>query len=196
MPRNTVLLVLCLLCALWGRAFPPDADVEVARSQEKAEEILKFDVVENTNRFVFDETPLNDEGKPAYGNEFITEGFTYPHGFLDDKDGVDANGKPTHPEQVIGRWTCRGWHVGKGAATQRGPWVITQQLYDFSKPPGEETLATDGLERVDAVPIKRAIIGGTGRYKTARGEAIQIMLGFTASEGVKLRFELHIDTGE
>jgi hypothetical protein len=196
MQRTFGLFALCLLCALWGNAVASDEDVDVAWGREEPGELLQFDVVENTKRFKFDETPLNAEGKPAYGNEFITEGFIYPYGFLDDKDGVDADGKPTHPEQVIGRWTCRGWHVGRGAATQKGPWVITHQLFNFSQRPGAETLATDGLERVDAVPIKRAIIGGTGRYKTARGEAIQTMLGFTATEGVKLRFELHIDTGK
>jgi hypothetical protein len=123
----------------------------------------------------------------------MSKGFIYPHGFLDTNDGVDPDGNPTAPDKVIGRWTCRGWHVGEGAATETGPWVITHQLFDLGEKPGSVTLATDGLELVDInVPIRRAIIGGTGPYANAGGEAIQTMLGFDELGGVKLHMELEV----
>ena len=39
-------------------------------------ETLRFDVAENGKRFAFDEEPVfPDDGFPAYGNPFVTEGY-------------------------------------------------------------------------------------------------------------------------
>lgn len=158
--------------------------------------ILRFDVAENQTRFSFDETPVFPDGLPAYGNEFVTEGYIYPNGTLNSfTNGVNADGSPEFPDKVMGRWTCRGWHVGDGAHTTTGPVVITHQLYDFDDTPGRVTLTTDGVELADVdVPFKRAIVGGTGRFAQARGEATQTFLGFHQFNGVKLRFELRVAT--
>lgn len=154
---------------------------------------LQFDVSENAKRFIFDETPLFPDGAPAYGNEFVTEGYIYPVGTLDDADGVNADGSPQFPNKVIGRWVCRGWHVGEGAKTVTGPWVVTHQLYDFGAKPGQSSLMTDGVELVDiGAPINRAISGGTGAFAETRGEATQTMIGFNQINGVKLRFSIRI----
>ena len=160
--------------------------------------LLRFDVSENAKRFIFDETPLDADGLPAYANEFITEGYIYPYGTLNVNDdgqvnGVNEDGSPEFPDKVIGRWTCRGWHTGEGAKTVTGPWVVTHQLYDFGERAGAVTLTTDGLELVDiGVAIERAIIGGTGPYDKARGEAVQTMLGFNQLGGVGLRFSVKV----
>ena len=156
--------------------------------------VIRVDVSENALRFKFDETPLFADGKPAYGNEFVTEGYIYPRGTLNGTDGVNPDGTPEFPKKVIGRWTCRGWHVGEGAKTLTGPWVITHQLFDFGDEAGRVTIATDGVELVDLdVPVLRALIGGTGPYANARGEARQVMTGFNKLEGVVLRLELRVD---
>ena len=83
---------------------------------------LRFDVSENATRFIFDDTPLFADGAPAYGNEFITEGYLYPAGTLNGTNGVNPDGTPEFPDKVIGRWNCRGWHVGEGAKIVTGPW--------------------------------------------------------------------------
>lgn len=154
---------------------------------------IQFDVSENAKRFIFDETPLFADGSPAYGNEFVTEGYIYPPGTLDNADGVNADGSPQFPEKVIGRWVCRGWHIGEGAKTVTGPWVVTHQVYDFGSKPGQSSLMTDGVELVDiGVPINRAISGGTGQFAESRGEATQIMTGFNQLNGVKLRFTVRV----
>jgi hypothetical protein len=63
---------------------------------------------------------------------------------------------------VIGRWTCRGWHVGDGAHTPAGPWVLTHQIFDFGSAPGSESIVTAGFEYADVGTIfRRAIIGVT-----------------------------------
>ncbi len=153
--------------------------------------VIRVDVAENGNRFTFDEDPVfPEDGLPAFGNEFITEGFIYPYGTLDGTNGVNPNGTPEFPDKVIGRWTCRGWHVGDGAHTETGPWVATQQLFDFGAKPGRTTLTTDGLELPDVnVPIQRAVTGGTGVLSGARGEQAQTFLGWNQSIGTNSRHE-------
>lgn len=188
--------LLSLVVLLGGAlmANPVWADDQAAKSWlDFGVEIHKFDVAENAARFVFDEAPVFEDGLPAYGNPFITEGYIYPYGFLDDREGVLANGEPAFPDEVIGRWTCRGWLVGDGVRTETGPWVITTQLYDFGDRAGQVTLITDGYELVDIdTPVKRSITGGTGPFRNARGEGNQVLLGFNKAEGVNLRFKLKV----
>ena len=180
-----------------------DRKSDSTAAKQDGENMLRFDVAEmvklnEVKRFVFDNDPLFDDGLPAYGNEFITEGYIYPHGTLSvaadgQVNGVNADGSPEFPDKVIGRWICRGWHTGDGARTVTGDWVVTHQLYIFGDKLGKEMLATDGLELVDVnVPIQRAIIGGTGPYARARGEATQTMLGFNQLGGVGLRYEIKV----
>lgn len=154
---------------------------------------LRFDVSENAKRFIFDETPLHADGTPAYGNEFVTEGYIYPFGTLNGTNGVNADGSPEFPDKVIGRWICRGWHTGEGAKTVTGPWVVTHQVYDLGVKPGQSMLVSDGLELVDInEPILRAISGGTGQFSQARGEMRQVMIGFNQLNGVNLRIEIKV----
>lgn len=152
---------------------------------------IRFDVAESGRQFTPDETPLFPDGLPAYGNEFITEGYIYPQGTLNGANGVNPDGSPEFPNKVIGRWFCRGWHVGQGAHTTNGPWVVTHQLYDFGSQAGRSTITTDGFELPEEnTPVLRAITGGTGAYALARGEARQSFLGFNQSNGVSLRYEI------
>ncbi|MBM4259789.1 MAG: hypothetical protein FJ147_28320 [Deltaproteobacteria bacterium] len=198
MKRTILSMAIALLCSAWTAVALADNNGE---NKGKKHRVLKFEVSELSPRFVFDETPLDADGKPGSGNEFVTEGVIYAAETLQSgDDGViterDANNKvisakPKYPDRVIGRWTCRGWHVGEGAATKTGPWVITHQFYDFDQRPGEASFTTDGVELVDIdVAIKRAITGGTGPYKNMRGETVQTMIGFNSSDGVNLRFEI------
>jgi hypothetical protein len=189
--------------ALPAQSLADDQKGDPTADKQDGGKMLRFDVAEivklnEVKRFVFDNDPLFDDGLPAYGNEFITEGYIYMHGTLSvaadgNVNGVNADGSPEFPDKVVGRWICRGWHTGDGARTVTGDWVVTHQLYIFGDKLGKEMLATDGLELVDVnVPIQRAIIGGTGQFARARGEATQIMLGFNQLGGVGLRYEIKV----
>lgn len=195
--RTLVFTALALLLASANAAQATDGIYRQWHQQ-----ILKFDVAESGPKFVFDEAPLLGSGLPAYGNAFVTQGYIYAHGTLDGHNGVAADGSPEFPDLVIGEWTCRGYFIGNGAETVTGPWVITTQHYDFYKQRGytenkqstELNLVTDGYELVDIdVPGKRAITGGTGRFKRAAGQAAQVLLGHNASEGVNLRFRVRVE---
>lgn len=174
----------------------PASDEEIRQLVAQAETDAtapRFDAAEDATRFVWSERPVHEDGMPAHGNAFVTQGYIYPYGTLDGGNGVLSDGSPEFPDLVIGEWTCRGWFVGEGAHTESGPWVITTQLFNFGNQPGDATIVTEGYEIADVgVAIERAITGGTGRYSGASGEGAQVLLGFNASEGVNLRFELTI----
>lgn len=177
------------------------AQADDYRPYHRDTKVIKFDVAENGTRFVFDEAPVHEDmtpPMPAYGNPFITEGYIYPYGTIQCDDdgnctGTNSDGSAQFPDQVIGRWTCRGWFVGDGMKTETGPIVITTQLYDLGDTPGDKTIISEGYELIDFnVAVKRAITGGTGKYSMARGEAKQTLLGFNESMGVSLRFKLKV----
>jgi len=164
---------------------------------------LIVDIAEDPSRFSFNTTgPVLEDGSPAYGNPFVTQGYIYPENTLQNGDsGVDSEGNPLYPELVIGEWTCRGVFVGEGMATVSGPIVNTTQLFSFYDLPGYDpsklmkaiSIVTEGFELVDiGVPIKRAITGGTGKFKRANGEAEQELLAISEQLGVSLRIRLGV----
>jgi hypothetical protein len=162
-----------------------------------AAERLRLEVAENGGRFSFDEEPVFADGLPAYGNAFVTEGYLYPPGTLTCEEGgcngVLADGSPEFPDLVLGTWTCWGTHVGDGAHTESGPWVVSKQVYSLGGVPGVRTLVTSGFELADIdVAVQRAIVGGTGAHHKARGAQQQTFLGFNASAGVVLRVDMRI----
>jgi hypothetical protein len=74
-------------------------------------------------------------------------------------------------------------------------WVFSTQFFQFGSKPGAETLVSQGYELADVgVAISRAITGGTGKYREARGESEQTMLGLNTSEGVNLHVKLKVRT--
>lgn len=174
------------------------AQAKENQSHHRGTKIIAFEVAENGTRFVFDESPLHEDATPAYGNPFITEGYIYPSGTIQCDDGgectgTNPDGSAQFPDQVVGRWTCRGWFVGNGMKTETGPIVITTQLYDFGDIPGNITIVSEGFELIDFnVAVKRAITGGTGKFALARGVAKQALLGFNESMGVSLQLELKV----
>ena len=182
------LLILLLAAMVAAPALAGDDD------EESGPHVVAFDVAEDGTRFVFDEDPVFDEdGFPAYGNSFVTQGYIYPAGTLNGSNGVLPDGSPEFPELVIGEWTCRGYFIGDGAHTASGPWVITTQVYNFGDEYGVDTIVSDGYEIADVgETVVRAVTGGSGEYAGAGGEAAQILLGFNASEGVNLQFELQV----
>lgn len=108
------------------------------------------------------------------GTTFNVEGLVYPAGTVPPGDGFDPAGPaPT------GLWLCQGWFILHPA---RGlPHVATTQHYllglvtdDRPSPPTQ--LTSSGVE--GGVPDSvRAVTGGTGRYRKARGQVTQTVIG-------------------
>lgn len=181
-----IVLTVLLLATVTGY-------VVMAQSNDSAVQIIKVEVAEDGNRFVFDDAPLHEDGMPAYGNSFVTSGYLYPEGTLNGSNGVLADGSPEFPDKVLGTWICKGWMIGDGAHTETGVWVTSTQIYNFGEEFGSATIITDGFEIADFnVPITRAIVGGSGEYSAAAGDMTQELLGFTEQMGVNLSVELSL----
>lgn len=195
-PYVTALVLTCLGSTLASSATQlAEASDRTASRRPPKVETVRFDIAENGFRFSFDDRPVHDNGSPAYGNEFITEGYIYLPGTLNNSsNGVNLDGGPEFPDRVIGRWSARGWHVGNGGKTTEGPWVVTTQIFDFGDEVGMRSIVTDGYETPEInKPIKRAITGGTGKYVAAKGEQTQWMLRFpNPTFGLNARIELKI----
>jgi hypothetical protein len=205
MTRNRLIALIIGALALIA-ALVPTVNAAYAERERGRVEVLEFDVAEDMGRFVFDTDVAFEDGMPKHGSSFITQGYIYPIGTITCADGRcngvittrDADGaivkvEPEFPDKVLGEWTCRGFFVGEGAHAKAGPMVITTQLYNFGQELGDRTLVSEGYELADVgVAIERAITGGTGQYRDARGEGEQIFLGFNTSDGVSLRLTLEV----
>ena len=168
------------------------AMVALAGPAISGEALRAFDVAEDLSRFIYAEAPRHDDGMPAFGNPFITQGYIYPAGTLDGGvEGTLPDGSPTWPELVLGTWTCDGYFVGQGGHTTTGNMVITRQVFEF-KDGG--VIITQGPELADVdVAINRPITGATGDYRDAGSVMEQTLLGMTDGYGVRLQFEIASD---
>ncbi len=182
------LRILVAMVIVWVAGIPSSA--VAGENAPNSPSSLTVEVAEDGTRFVFDEAPLLDNGFPAYGNGFVTQGHIYPAGTLDGSNGVNADGSPEFPDRVIGEWTCFEYFIGEGANTTEGAWVVTTQVFDFaSDTPGDDSIVTVGPEApADAGTAMRAVVGGTGRFAHAGGQVAQITLGHNASDGVDATF--------
>jgi hypothetical protein len=161
---------------------------------EPATKVLEFDVSEDMNRFIFDKDVAYEDGMPADGSSFITRGYLYEAGTLSGEDGVNADGSPQYPDKVIGEWICQGYMINDAGHATGGVWVFSTQFFQLGDEPGAQTIVSQGYELADlGVAISRAITGGTGEYKSARGQGEQTMLGLNASQGVNLRVKLVVE---
>lgn len=150
---------------------------------------MSFDVAEDLTRFVYAAEPVFEDGMPAFGNAFVTQGYIYEDGTLDGgAEGTRADGSPAFPDKVIGRWTCDGFFVGDGARTKTGAMVITRQVFEFDT---GEILVNQGAELADVdVPAPRAITGGTGVFADVGSEMTQVLLGMSDGYGVRLSIDI------
>lgn len=160
------------------------------------EHLTAFDVAEDHTAFVFAPAPVFEEdGFPAHGNPFVTQGYIYPAGTLaDGVEGVLADGSPAFPDDVLGIWTCDGWFVGEAMHATSGTWLISRQVFEFTT---GDLLITQGPEMADQMlTYERPITGGTGDYVGATGVMEQTLLGFTSFMGVSVTFEIPEATSE
>ncbi len=151
--------------------------------------LKEFDVAEDLSRFIFASAPVHDDGMPAFGNPFVTQGYIYPAGTLDGGvEGTLPDGSPAWPDLVLGEWTCDGYFVGEGGHTTAGNMVITRQVFEFED---GSVIITHGPELADVdVAIARPITGATGDYLNVGDVMEQTLLGMTDGFGVRLQFEI------
>ncbi len=133
------------------------------------------------------------------GSMFWTEGYIYPEGTIQGDGFVPTS------EGAIGHWMCRGHIIS--SATRPEPHIISNQEFIFGLirpdrlfPP--DTLTSAGLEATNEglQDSLRAVTGGSGIYRGAAGQVLEIETGLNASvqPGLDLpapnfRFEFDLD---
>jgi hypothetical protein len=183
--RIIVFAAVAAVAAVTGLVAGVASDAAADGNSRGRTRTVEVDVAEDGTRFVIDEAPVFDDGFPAYGNAFVTQGYIYPAGTLTDTNGVNPDGTPEFPDKVIGEWSCSGYFIADGAHTTEGSWVYTTQLFAFvdDADNGAETIVVTGYESgVPGDTVAGAITGGTGRYLAVRGEARQTFLGMNNPE--------------
>jgi hypothetical protein len=137
------------------------------------------------------ELELSD-GLPTDRTGFLTQGYIYPADTLTESNGVLADGSPEFPDKVLGQWTCWGWYLGIDTPDGTARWLTTH-LFNFGAAYGEATIVSEGYS-IDnfEVALERAIVGGTGPYAAARGVQLETNLGFNATNGNNLRYEVRL----
>lgn len=155
----------------------------------QADTPMAFDVAEDHTRIYMADAPLHENGMPAHGNAFISQGYIYPAGTLQaGTTGVLEDGSPAFPDLVLGTWTCDGYFVGEGANAVTGVWIISRQVFAFED---GDTIITQGTEVVDAgVENLRPVTGATGDYAGLDGPMVQTLLGFSEQMTVNATFRL------
>ncbi|PRY22214.1 hypothetical protein CLV78_107138 [Aliiruegeria haliotis] len=153
---------------------------------------MAFDVAEDHTRFVFAPAPVHDNGMPAHGNPFVTQGYIYPAGTLaGNVAGAREDGSPVFPDKVLGTWTCDGWFVGEGGNTERGVWLVSRQIFDFGD---GNTIVTQGTELADVgVENPRPITGASGDLAGQDGVVGQTLLGFSEFFAVNATFRIVVN---
>lgn len=206
--RSVLGLVFFLVISTVGDAYADD-DRSISRRFDVAQNGNTFKVVAMENDFPpFDtfDSFINLMGElevhPGQGATFSVLGYIYPKGTLQGGmvSGTDGDGNAAFPDLVLGTWTCRGWFILSGLPGTAGIQLVGTQIWIFDRDAGKlggRTIVTDGIdlsiEEEDLnVPFRRAIIGGTGRYRAAKGEQTMTNFGFNDSFGFdsthKLKF--------
>lgn len=124
---------------------------------------------------------LDAAGGDLRGTSFYVEGALYPAGTIPMGAGFDPAGAMM---AMMGHWLCRGWFMLHPGRLE--PTVITTQEYllqviDSAQAPSpKDTLVSSGVEGTFQF-AHRAIIGGSGQYRHARGEVVQEVIGTNAT---------------
>lgn len=154
----------------------------------QADTLNAFDVAEDHTRIFMADKPLHENGMPAHGNAFVSQGYIYPAGTLaEGTNGILKDGSPAFPDLVLGTWTCDGYFVGEAGNATSGVWVISRQVFAFED---GDTIITQGTEIADIGKENlRPVTGATGNYADIEGRLIQTTLGFNEFMAISATYE-------
>lgn len=200
---NNRLTVLALAAAAMILAVAAVIGSRNQADAAKPPQSLIVEIAQDMTTAHIGEGPFHEDGMPDGGNTFIVEGFIYLEGTLNGSNGIliseDADGnlvtEPEFPDQVIGRWICRGWFLGDGMYAQGEPWAISTQHFELGGQFGEVTLVSEGYELPDGMEetLYRSITGGTGPYFGASGQQIQHFMGLNVTQGTNFHIEFKLE---
>jgi hypothetical protein len=166
---------LAALAALWQPAAALAHDRDDEDDDDRRQGDLVLDVACLGDTLAPDMGAALDAGAgDLRGVGFFVEGLIYPSGTIPPGPGFD----PASAE-ALGTWLCRGWLILHGGRPE--PHVVSTQEYMLgivtpANPTPRNQLVSSGTEGGVAKAV-RSVIGGTGRYRRARGEVVQHLIG-------------------
>lgn len=139
-----------------------------------------------------------------YGDVIIIRGYVYPggtwaaNGCANDDCGANAGGGAEYPSDVIGSITCTGNFTSDPfAAFGQTPPPLGQEVglffLNLTFGDGENMLELRGrtlLGVEGSNPAPFSVLGGTGIFRRATGQALEIMIGANASGAFNFRVDL------
>jgi hypothetical protein len=161
---------LAALAALWA---PSQAVGRAARRRPRGDVVLDVACLGDTLAPDFG-AALDAAAGDLRGVGFFVEGLIYRAGRIPNGPGFDPASAT-----AIGTWLCRGWFILH--PRRQLPHVVSTQEYMLGivspeNPTPRNQLVSSGTE--GGVPLAvRSVIGGTGRYRHARGEVDQHLIG-------------------
>ena len=124
-------------------------------------------------------------GTDSRGASGFAEGLIYPGGTIQAPAGFDPHGT-----RATGHYFARGWFLSN--LERPKPHLVTTQEYLFGlitpeRPSPVDTLVSSGVDGGIEI-AHRAVIGGSGRYRYARGDVRQQFIGINALGAPNFRF--------
>jgi hypothetical protein len=129
--------------------------------------------------------PPDFGGTDSRGASGLAEGLIYRAGTIQEGAGFDPFSAP-----AIGHYFARGWFLAH--LDRPFPHIVTTHEYLFGiitpeRPSPVNTLVSSGVEGGIEL-AHRAVIGGSGRYRHARGDVQQRVIGTTTGFAPTFRF--------
>ena len=115
------------------------------------------------------------------GQPFVIQGYIFPGGTFaanGGESGINEDGSPEFPDELLGIWTCRGWLMGPTPTTLIFNMVTTG-----------DSVILDGFEPFRGNAALRPVTGGTGTYNLARGQATQGVVGINGTGAPNFVFD-------
>ena len=163
---------LAALGALWST---PVASAALSRAKRAAAGNFAVDVaVIGTGLGIDLEAAIDAAHGDLRGASFFVEGMIYPAGTIPAGAGFNPASAT-----AIGNWLCRGWMIFTPARPD--PQMVTHQEFMLgvigpSNLAPEDQITTSGIEASGGTWV-RSVTGGTGRFRHARGEETQHVIG-------------------
>jgi hypothetical protein len=190
-------LPIALLCAALAAVAAGEAPLGASNQGPKTAGRFTVDVAMDGATW-----RMNDGTNPFFpiftgalgrGNTFIVSGRIYAGGTLESGGDFGGGGNnpagPEHPD-AIGTWVCRGAFNLDIAEIAAGgfPHVTSTQVFTFDS---GDVLISEGPE--GGAEALRAVIGGAGRMRHARGDVVETPLGVNTSNLFNVRFAFRLD---
>lgn len=164
-------VILALFIALASVCVVAQEDVKAGKTMTKVYESV--------------EVVVNNLSGRIQGDQFIVEGYIYPAGTTDGSNGINADGTPEFPDQLLGLWTCNGWFATLRDESITPVSARTWQTFEFDLVNvGNNMISTHGFEQLQLSSVMtRPVSAASGVFADKGGVQTQSIIGINPTGG-------------